>query len=142
MHSSTAHASYIYTFAVDRITSVTPQTDIQYDPTEVDFEKFFDHIIGVTDDNNNPVEHIEIWVSASELQYILSKPLHHTQKVVSQDDSGAVISIDVKLNYELEQAIFLYGDGLEVLAPKVLRDKLRKRIENLLTIYNTPKPKL
>jgi predicted DNA-binding transcriptional regulator YafY len=48
----------------------------------------------------------------------------------------------VKLNYELEQAILSYGDGLEVLAPKVLRDKLRKRIENLLTIYNTPKPKL
>lgn len=88
------------------------------------------------------MEHVEIWVSASELQYILSKPLHHTQKVVSQDDSGAVISIDVKLNYELEQAILSYGDGLEVLAPKVLRDKLRKRIENLLTIYNTPKPKL
>jgi len=88
VHSSTAHASYIYTFAVDRIKSVTPHTDIQYDPTEVDFEKFFDHIIGVTDNNNKPVEHIEIWVSASELQYILSKPLHHTQKVVSQDDSG------------------------------------------------------
>lgn len=137
-----SHNPYIYTFAVDRIKSVIPHTDIQYDPTEVDFEKFIDHIIGVTDYDNKPVVHVEIWVSASELPYILSKPLHYTQRVVSQDDSGTVISIDMKLNYELEQTILSYGDGLEVLAPRELRDKLRKRIENLLTIYNTPKPKL
>lgn len=108
--------------------------------TDVDFEHYFDNIVGVTDYTNRPVEHVEIWVAASELPYILSKPLHHTQMIVSQDDKGAIISIDVKLNYELEQTILSYGEGIEVMKPVELREKLNRRIQKLLSIYNTSAP--
>uniref|UniRef100_UPI004027B9D5 helix-turn-helix transcriptional regulator n=1 Tax=Phocaeicola vulgatus TaxID=821 RepID=UPI004027B9D5 len=111
-----------------------------YEPTKVDFELYFDNIVGVTDYANRPVEHVEIWVAASELPYIISKPLHHTQKIVSQDDKGAIISIDVKLNYELEQTILSYGEGIEVMKPVELREKLNKRIQKLLSIYQNPEP--
>lgn len=44
------------------------------------------------------------------------------------------------MNYELEQTILSYGDGLEVMKPVELRDKLKKRIEKLLAIYRTSEP--
>lgn len=134
------HNPYIYTFALDRIKAVTLKPDVEYEPTNEDFESYFDNIIGVTDYNKRPIEHVEIWVAAGEMPYIMSKPLHHTQRIVSQDEKGSVISIDVKMNYELEQTILSYGDGLEVMKPVNLRDKLKKRIEKLLSIYNTSEP--
>ena len=130
----------VYTFALDRIVSVEFIDCETYEPTDVDYEHYFDNIVGVTDYTNRPVEHVEIWVGASELPYILSKPLHHTQMIVSQDDKGAIISIDVKLNYELEQTILSYGEGIEVMKPVELREKLNRRIQKLQSIYKTSEP--
>lgn len=60
--------------------------------------------------------------------------------IVSQDDKGAIITIDVKLNYELEQTILSYGEGIEVMKPVELREKLNRRIQKLQLIYKTSNP--
>lgn len=130
----------IYTFALDRIAGVKVRDDIEYRPTHTDFEHYFDDIIGVTDFENREVEHIELWASAKDLPYLITKPLHHTQKIVSQNEKGALLSIDVKWNYELEQTIFSYGEGLEIMKPVELRNKFKNRIEKLLSIYQTEEP--
>lgn len=85
---------------------------------------------------------MKIWVSPDELPYILTKPLHKSQKVESEDANGTIISIDVIPNLELEQTIISYGDTLEVMEPVWLRLRLKDCIENLLDIYNTPEPGL
>lgn len=131
----------IYTFALDRIKNVTHLPDEEYHPTAVDFEHYFDDIIGVAHFDNE-VEHIEIWVATEELPYILSKPFHKSQQIVSQDESGAIVSIDVRCNFELEQEILSYGDWVEVMTPVWLRLKLKDRIQLLLDMYNTPEPGL
>lgn len=84
----------IYTFALDRIKTVSLLPDETYEPSPVDFDHYFDDIIGVAHFNND-IEHIEIWVADEELPYIISKPFHKSQKIVSQDEYGAIISIDV-----------------------------------------------
>ena len=130
----------IYTFALDRIHGVEVKPDETYQVTNVDFNHYFDNIIGVTNYTDQPIEHVEIWVSSSELPYILTKPLHHTQQLVSENEEGAIISIDVSWNYELEQTIFAYGDALEVMKPVSLRKKLKDRVERLLAIYQSERP--
>lgn len=130
----------IYTFALDRIAGVKVRDDKEYRPTDTDFEHYFDDIIGVTDYENREVEHIELWASAKDLPYLITKPLHHTQKIVSQNEKGALLSIDAKWNYELEQTIFSYGEGLEIMKPVELRNKFKNRIEKLLSIYQTEVP--
>lgn len=131
----------IYTFALDRIKDVSQLPDEEYEPSDVDFEHYFDDIIGVAHFDNE-IEHIEIWVAAEELPYIISKPFHKSQKIVSQDEYGAIISIDVRWNFELEQAILGYGDWVEVMEPVWLRLKLKERVQMLLDMYNTPEPGL
>lgn len=43
----------IYTFALDRIESVSQLPDVPYEPSTVDFEHYFDDIIGVAHFNND-----------------------------------------------------------------------------------------
>lgn len=131
----------IYTFALDRMLSVTPMPDAPYDVTAVDFDHYFDDIVGVSQ-YKAPIIHVEIWVSARELPYLLSKPLHKSQRLLSQDDNGGMIAIDVKWNFELEATILSYGEHLEVMEPVSLRLHLKSRIRQLLDIYNTPEPGL
>lgn len=131
----------IYTFALDRIISISRQPDVEYEPSDVDFEHYYDDVVGISH-YGNEIEHVRIWVSPSELPYILTKPLHNSQKIESKDDNGAIISIDVIPNLELEQTILSYGDTLEVMEPVWLRMDLKTCIQNLLDIYNTPEPGL
>lgn len=131
----------IYTFALDRVKSVAPLPDEEYEPSETDFEHYYDDVVGVSHDGHD-VEHVRIWVSHDQLPYLLTKPLHKTQKVESEDEHGAMLSIDVVPNIELEQTILSQGATLEVMEPVWLRMKLKATVRHLLELYNTPEPGL
>lgn len=128
----------IYTFALDRMLHLENDAETPYEPTEVDFDHYFDDIIGITNYEEEPVRHIEIWVKRQELPYVLTKPLHRSQKLVQQNvDGDAIIAIDVKLNMELKQAILSYGSNMEVREPNDLREEFQFNAETLNDIYKT-----
>ncbi len=134
-------ASYIgnlrvYTFALDRIQQVEVDATVAYEPTDVDFEHYFDDIIGITNYEDKPVENVEIRVRASELPYVLTKPLHHSQKLLRKEDNGdGIISIRVKYNMELKQAILSYGGYMEVIKPLELRREMVEQIDMMRENY-------
>ncbi len=53
-----------------------------------------------------------------------------------QGASHTLISLDLIPNYELESMILSYGEGMEVLHPKSLRDKIKKKIELISNNYD------
>ncbi len=134
-------ASYIgnprvYTFALDRIQQVEVDATVAYEPTDVDFEHYFDDIIGITNYEDKPVEDVEIRVRASELPYVLTKPLHHSQKLLRREDNGdGIISIRVKYNMELKQAILSYGGYMEVIKPLEFRREMVEQIDMMRENY-------
>jgi predicted DNA-binding transcriptional regulator YafY len=131
----------IYTFALDRMLHLENDAETPYEPTDVDFEHYFDDIIGVTNYQDKPVEHIEIWVKNKELPYVLSKPLHRSQQLLQKDvNGGALITIDVKRNTELKQAILSYGGYMEVMKPLDLRKELDEQASMMRFVYDTPEP--
>jgi predicted DNA-binding transcriptional regulator YafY len=67
--------------------------------------------------------------------YALTKPLHHTQKVVSESENGVEIAIKVKLNFELEKEILGFGDGVKVLAPEGLKNRIAATLKNACRKY-------
>lgn len=131
--------SNIYTFALDRIKSVSIIQNEVYEPTNVDFEHYFDDIVGVSNYENRPVEHIELWVAEREMPYIISNPLHHSQRIVTKYNDGYIISIDAKQNYELEQIIMSYGENMKVLKPSNLKSLITSRINKLNDLYTQDK---
>ena len=71
--------------------------------------------------------------SENRFQYVLTKPLHPSQTIISEDDR--IIEISVIPNKELEALILQFGSDVEVLAPDGLRNQIKEKIEKIKAIY-------
>ena len=117
----------ITNLALDRIVSMTVASDVPFIPNDsTDFEHYFDDVVGVTVPHSEPIT-IELQLSEKRFMYVVSKPLHHTQKTI--DENNHIISIRVIPNRELDQQILSYGADMEVLAPDAYRCHIKKKIE-------------
>ena len=122
-------------FAFDRIVS-TKSNNRDYIPnTTYNFNEYFDDMIGVTKPNEASLEIVKLWISAQRWPYIETKPLHGSQRVVSKDEYGVTIQIEVYLNRELEQLVLSFGKDIKVLSPRILQEKIHSNIIENLSNY-------
>ena len=110
--------------------------NVAYKSTDVNWLDYFDEMIGVSKDSRTEPQLVKLWVSPQSWPYIKTKPLHGSQRVISVGESGAVVTIEVYLNFELQQQLLSFGEGVVVLEPKELQDKIKERITQALSIYN------
>lgn len=109
----------IFNFPLDRIRSFEPK-QVEYRLCDVDFNEYFDDIVGVTNKSGTEVSQIVLKATnPTVLPFIRSKPLHGSQRM--KDD---IIRLEVKINYELKSLIRSFGNQLEVLEPEELREGL------------------
>lgn len=126
----------IINLALDRITDIQ-ESNTPYKPNnQIDFNEYFEDIVGVSLNTDVKVQHIIIAVNNELIPYIETKPLHGSQKIKERNKNHTIISLDLIPNYEFEALLFSYGDGLEVLEPLELRTRLSQRINNLFSKYN------
>lgn len=123
-------------FALDRICSIKDALVSYIKNTKYDFEQYFKNIVGVSKPKEGIVEDIRLWIDMKLFPYIETKPIHHSQIILEKDEKGAVVQISVIPNFELEQVILSYGEGLKVLSPQHLKEKIRKRISESFNNYN------
>ena len=128
-------SGFIMNLALDRITSVTDSKRKFIPNKGIDFDEYFEDIIGVTIANEAKVEKVVLKVGNSLFPYIQTKPLHGSQKVKEQGSSYTLITLEVIPNYELESLILSYGEGVEVVLPKSLRSKIKKRVDLISKNY-------
>ena len=124
----------IESYALDRIEEYGV-SDIPFVKNEsVDFSTFFDDVIGVSVPYNKDIvtEEVVLRFSEKRFPYVVSKPIHHTQKVL---DEPYTISIKVKPNRELSQQIFSFIPDVEVVSPEWLRNEIRDKIQENLKKY-------
>jgi predicted DNA-binding transcriptional regulator YafY len=125
----------ITNLALDRIEDeILPVNQTYIENNEIDFEEYFEDIIGVTKPFGKQVEKVKLWFSPVQAPYIHTKPLHGTQKE-KWDESGLTINIEVIPNVELEQLILRYGENCKVLEPEELNNKIQERLINSLNNY-------
>lgn len=122
------------TFGLDRMRDLvlTPQS-IQ--PRQIDYRAARRHVIGVTAPPDSPVERVVLRFRRPEAEYVLSLPLHHSQKTAGETPTHIDIELWVVLNHELEREIMAYGEEVEVLEPVELRGKIAERVARLGQLY-------
>lgn len=128
-------ADKISNFAFDRILELTSIPKNFIENTTTDFNHFFDDMIGVSRNEGDVPQEIHLFISQAQLPYILSKPLHISQKIIDKTPEGAVISIKVIFNFELEQKILSLGENVIILKPNELREKIKYRIFEMTKKY-------
>lgn len=110
----------LYNLPLDRIVRFEPIYGLKYrDNPDFDPEHFFDDLIGVSKDIGKTPRRIKFWASAEQSPYIITKPLHPSQRLVSQDpaDGSCIFSIDVIINHELFSVLMSYGPGVRLISP-------------------------
>lgn len=119
--------------SLDRIISVNEEPHITYRETSSDFAELFEDAIGVSIPNDEQPKKILFQVSQSLAPYILSKPLHGSQKIIDRDKF--VFELEVHINYELKSLLLSFGEGLEIIAPSELRVDFKEKYQNILKKY-------
>ncbi|MCQ2287701.1 MAG: WYL domain-containing protein [Muribaculaceae bacterium] len=121
----------IYNLALDRIVSVEP-VDVPFrENPEFDVEHFFDDVIGVSKNLHATPRKVKFWATAEQSNYIKTKPVHPSQRLVSEDPDGSCIfQIEVIVNFEMYSVFMSYGPGIKVISPRnamaYMRDKMRE----------------
>ncbi len=124
----------IVTFALDRIVAIDYDTTIKYKNDNFNGDQYYKDVIGVTVSNTR-AERIQFWVDKKNAPYVITKPFHNSQRVIKQTDDGVVFNIFVQINFELERMILGFGDSIEVIKPKRLRDRMQQKLEKAVEFY-------
>lgn len=122
----------IVNMAFDRIKKYKPAAVSFVENTFCDFEEYFDDYIGVTR-TPGEIQHIVLQVDPKRLPYILSKPLHPSQKT-SRSKEG-IIEIDVIPNRELYQLLLSFGPDVEVVEPAEIRWEMAEFVQKMARNY-------
>jgi len=122
--------------AVDRIISINESKDNFVINARIDFEEYFEDVVGVSVLEDAPIERVYIRISSEAWPYIESKPLHGSQKVKKKNNSFVEIELKLQINHELVALLFSYMDAVEVVEPSSLRDRFKK-ISEMIFKKNT-----
>lgn len=123
--------------ALDRIQDIKVLAET-YRPEEklVDTDTFFDDLIGVTRNIGQRPSRVVLWVAQKHAPYVLTKPIHSSQRVLREQENGILISIEVVLNFELEREILGFGEEVKVLSPRRLQTRILHRLNKSLEMYS------
>jgi hypothetical protein len=136
-----------YNVPLDRIVGeVSEVNDVEYIPAPKGFyQEFFKNIIGVTHEKGAKIEKVIIRTK-TEYQHglLLTKPLHHSQEEVQPfgEHDGqwyGEVCLTIEPNRELRGRILLYGENLEVITPKSLREQIKEILKKQMQQYSENK---
>ena len=136
-------------YALDRLVAYEPVEGAEYMLCPVEINEHFDDIIGVTYIKDAPVETVVFAGSPKEIQFIITKPLHATQRRPTEEEQQDLhnrypnvpsdwifLTIECKWNYELITALFSYGERIHVLSPERVVKDLKYKLDSMMKMYN------
>ena len=103
--------------------------------TVIDWNEYFDDIIGVTKPSGAEVEKVVLQFTGLTAKYIETKPIHGSQKPKWLDKNTLEIRLKIILNYEFERFVLSYADNVKVIEPVKLRNTVTFRLKNALKYY-------
>ena len=122
--------------------------DVEFMPCPIDIDEHYDDIIGVTYISDAPVETVIFAGSPREIQFILTKPLHWTQKRPSIEEQARLheeypnvpedwifLTIECKWNFELITTLFSFGERIFVVAPDRVVSDIYNKLRSMGELY-------
>lgn len=126
---------YDWNLALDRILSFTEIKDKFQKNKSVTWSEYFDDIIGVTKPIDKEVESITLQFFGKTGKYMISKPLHGSQKSKWLDNNTLEVNLKLIINYEFERLILSYAESVKVIKPKKLVTLIQRRLQDAKNLY-------
>ncbi|RYG00577.1 MAG: WYL domain-containing protein [Chitinophagaceae bacterium] len=126
----------LLTLALDRIVEFQELPNEEFVTYKgVEFDRYFSDVLGVTKSEKDRAQKVVLEFENVHAPYVITKPLHDSQVILSKNEKTTTFRIDVVLNYELEREILGFGECVKVLAPRLLASKIKKRLANASSQY-------
>lgn len=123
-----------YTLALDRMIRVSKVENLDYIDKQVDGDRYYKDVIGVTVSNSRP-QRVQFWIDKKNAPYVITKPIHSSQRIIERKDDGVIFNVFVQINYELERMILGFGDSIEVIKPDKLRNRILGKLHRAIKNY-------
>jgi predicted DNA-binding transcriptional regulator YafY len=126
----------VRTFGLDRIEGLETLYNIEYKETGFNADAHFRNSIGITSPNYDQAQKVNLKFKKPQAYYVLTKPLHESQKVIEDTPEYTIIELKVFVTYELISQILGYGKDVEVLEPKSLKNDIKTELKKTLEQYS------
>jgi len=126
---------YDWNLALDRIITITELSELFHQNHIINWREYFDEIIGVTKPDGETISKIRLIFKGATCHYVVTKPLHGSQKIKWVDESQLEVTIEVLINFELEKLILSYGENVKVIAPESLVTSVKNQLAKSLDQY-------
>lgn len=121
---------------IDRMSDVRCKMDEVFRPeSSYQLERHFKNNVGVSVQPEGKIEVIRIKAWSYAVDYLMTKPIHESQRVVESGGTSVpykIFRMDLKVNEELVQQLLVYADQCEILEPESLRKKICERAQAIL----------
>ena len=132
MLSFTGH--HYATYALDRMISVSPTDEDFQIPPDFSAQGYFSEYFGVLTDDT-PMAHVVVRSHRWTPNYLRTLPLHHSQREIASTPDYTDFAYDLRPTSDFLGQLLSQGDGIEVLEPQELRQKMRQMIAESLKRY-------
>jgi predicted DNA-binding transcriptional regulator YafY len=138
----------IRTFCLDeRLNEIQIFNKKVEDPIEFNEEEYFRYSIGILSEGLE-VEKIRIKVANHHLKYLLARPIHKSQKLISfakemnsdehnysNPDIWGEIEVTLKTNYEFVLEMLKYNQWVKIISPKSVVDYFKEHLDLIAEYY-------
>lgn len=125
---------YVTIFALDRISNFKLTNQVKESVIDFDSEKYFNHVFGIAVPDGE-VEEVILEFQSWRGRYLLSSPIHKSQKLLEEKKNTMLFSLKVIPFHELSSKILSYGDSVKVIAPESLRLEIQSILNKTLKNY-------
>lgn len=121
--------------ALDRMLMVDVLPDDFTIPKEFTADDYFRGVYGVRVYPDMKREIVKLKVYGKQVQYFRSLPLHISQKEEETHEDYSIFSYFLTADYDFRQDVLSFGDSVEVMEPKELRNNIKEIIVSLSKKY-------
>ncbi len=125
----------IIVLALDRIGKITRGESRYISRTDFCPEDFFQYSLGITQVHGAIPETVVLSFTPLQAPYILSQPLHHSQKIIRETADELQVQLEVYITVELKMVILSFGKEVKVLQPASLQKEIRQCVKEMLSKY-------
>lgn len=123
----------VRTFALDRIGSLCILPGRFRRAANFCADAWFEHSVGAFGGAELTPEHVVLAPASPRIAaYLRSRPLHASQRETPAGDGTVCFELDVALTRDFLGQLLSFGTDVRVLAPQVLRQRLRDELQGML----------
>ena len=125
----------VITFGLDRIFDPISLEQKYVQDNNFSADIYFEHSLGITVYDKLPNE-IIIETNPVLSKYLMSQPIHHSQKIIEINPNGNhVFGYYLLITYELKMVLMGFGKECKIIAPKELKKEIVEDLELQLSNY-------